>query len=72
MGKFIRTGYDVPGHDFDFEYPADECMLQCECGWVIQIDSYPGTWAALEVKRRIEQHLEEFGISDARGIVHEE
>lgn len=47
-------------------------MLQCECGWVIQIDSYPGTWAALEVKRRIEQHLEEFGISDARGIVHEE
>ena len=72
MGKFIKTGHVVPGHDFDFEYPADQCLLRCECGWVTQIDSYPETWAALEVKQRIERHLGEFGISVPEGSVREE
>lgn len=72
MGKFSKTGYVVPGHDFEFEYLSGQCLLRCECGWVTQIDSYPETWAALEVKQRIERHLGELGISDFEGSVHEE
>jgi hypothetical protein len=71
VGKFNKTDYVVPGHDFDFEYPPGQCLLRCECGWVIEIDSYPETWAALEVKQRKERHTHEFGITASGGIVHE-
>ncbi len=64
MGEFLKTEFEIAGHNIDFEYPSERCLLRCECGWTTEIASYPEPSVMVEVNARMRRHLAEFGIDE--------
>ena len=67
MGHLIPTGAPNQGHSMDFEYEGSgeeqKCLMCCQCGWKVEIESFRKPWSVTEVKVRVGKHLEDLGIS---------
>ena len=67
MGHLIATGFSTNGHKFDFVETntgsEKNCLMVCDCGWSISIDSFQHSWSVIEVKIKVQEHLSKFGIT---------
>lgn len=67
MGRLITTGFSTDGHRFEFvESNSDMqqiCLMVCDCGWNIPIESFQHSWSIIEIKVRVKEHLAKFGIT---------
>jgi len=67
MGHLVPTGVPNQGHSMDFEYEGSgeeqKCLMRCQCGWKVEIESFRKPWSVTEVKVRVGKHLEDLGIS---------
>lgn len=67
MGKLLSTGFESEGHKFEFRYETEQsdegCEMVCVCGWVTDIGSFRHSWSVIEIKVKVKDHLEKFGIT---------
>lgn len=66
MGRLIPSGLPNQGHEMDFEYVGkgkqQKCLMRCNCGWQVEIESYRHPWSLIEIKVRTRKHMQELGL----------
>ena len=66
MGEIIHTGVGRSGHTTEFIYEGNgeskRCILDCKCGWRVEIKAFRNYGGVIESRIRYDEHLESIGL----------